>query len=100
MDPTWERILHVIPPKSDKRKWSLYPAQLIQHSFDLSVFSKKMAREVMKYFRESIQVQKREIAFKKAWSPKIYHKNTYWSLELENRSMETILRRLSKAISR
>lgn len=98
IDKTWKAILDVKAPKSDKHKWSLYPVSRVKQSFDLSVFSKKTAREVAKYLRDNTQAQEKEIAHFKRWSPKVYHPNTYRSLELENRGMAQVLKRLQKAL--
>jgi len=95
---TWKKIFDINVLKADKHKWSLYPVSRVKQAFDLSNFSKKTAREVAKYLRENIKAQEKEIIFLKRWSPKVYHKNTYWSLQLENRAMATILKRLEKLL--
>ncbi|MFA5877219.1 MAG: hypothetical protein WC880_02535 [Candidatus Paceibacterota bacterium] len=98
IDPRWTTILKITPPRADKHKWSLYPRNRILHSFNLEKFSKKVTRDVERYLEESIQVQKVERAFKKRWSPKVYHKNTYRFLDLEEQIMKTILKRLKKVL--
>ncbi len=100
IDPRWAKVLKVSHPKSDTLKWSLGPIQRVKQSFSPHTFSKKTARDVIRYFEETIQAQKVERAFMRRWSPKVYHRNTLRHLEFEEKTMKTVSQCLKKEVAR
>lgn len=89
----WEKILDVKLLKSDKEKWGQMPIGRIIQSFNLS--DDKNTSKVKTFIKDEIKFLNTEIKHLKKYSPVVYHPNTYISNELEKRTFEIILGRLT-----
>lgn len=94
MNKKWTKILKVNLLKSDEHKWGEFPTQRIEQSFSLEDDSD--LSEIKKFIKDEIKNNIALIKHYKKWSTKVYHPNTYKSLELENRTLEIILKRIDK----
>jgi hypothetical protein len=94
MKKNWNKILKVNLLKSDKYKWGLFPIKRIEQSFSTEDDSE--LSDIKKFIKEEIKNINSQIKHYKKWSPRVYHPNTYKSLEIEKRTFEIILKRLSK----
>lgn len=94
MNNKWKKALKVKLLKSDKDKWGVYPVKRIEQSFQLKDDSE--LSDIKKFIKDDIRYCDAQIKHLKKWSPKVYHPNTYKSLEIEKRTLEAILKNLSK----
>lgn len=95
MNKKWNKILKVNLLKSDKHKWGKLPIKRIEGSFLLEDDSE--LSYIKRFIKEEINTIKVQIKHYKNWTGKVYHPNTYKSLQFEKRTMEIILRMLCKS---
>ena len=97
-DPIWNKILARKKHSGSVNACYEFPFFRIEHSFDMSTFTKTKAREALRYAESNFEAIQSGYTHSCAWTPRIYHKNGLLCQAAEMKALKEIISRLKKAM--